>query len=66
MSDLNLDYEDIFLKAHAKGEFTDDDFDLNYVMVEDSEVPKFVREYEEMLGRKRKVIDDVRRFRILS
>ena len=65
-SNLSLEYVDIFLKAHAKGKFTDDDLQLNHVRVEGNKVPKFVQKYEEMLGRKRKVIGEVRCFRILS
>jgi hypothetical protein len=65
-SKLNTAYKDLFLYAHTKGKFIEDDFHLNDVMVENSRVPEFVQKYEEMLCRKRKVPDEVRSFCILS
>ncbi len=57
-------YEDLFLRANTKGLFTEDDIDLNDIK-RAHEVPEFVRQHEEMLGRKRKLGDDVGHFRIL-
>ncbi|KAH9995503.1 hypothetical protein BJV77DRAFT_222440 [Russula vinacea] len=65
-SSLNPAYKDSILYAHTKGKFIDSDFVSNDVVVENDEVPEFVRKYEEMLSRKRKVLDNVRCFRILS
>ena len=65
-SDLDPAYKDTILHALTKGKFIEGDFSANYVADETSEVPEFVRKYEEMLGRKRKVLVDVRCFRILS
>ena len=64
-SNLNPAYKDSFLYAQTKGKFVDRDFVSNDLMVENGEVPEFIRKYEEMLGRKRKVLDDVRCFRIV-
>jgi hypothetical protein len=62
---LNLEYKDMFLHAHVKGDFIDDDFDSNDVATDDGEVPEFVQKYQEMLGRKRKVPDNVSCFQYL-
>ncbi len=57
-------YEDLFLRANTKGHFTEDDINLNDIECA-YEVPKFVSQHEKMLGRKRKLGDDVGHFRIL-
>lgn len=65
-SNLDLAYKDIFLYAHNKGKFTAEDFDLNDVIMDDnSKVPEFVQKLEEMMGRKRKVPDNVSCFSYL-
>jgi hypothetical protein len=65
-SNLDLAYKDMFLYAHTRGKFTAEDFDLNDVITDDnSKVPEFVRKHEEMLGRRRKVPDNVSYFRFL-
>ncbi|KAF8468574.1 kinase-like domain-containing protein [Russula ochroleuca] len=62
-SNLDLAYKDIFLHAHNKGKFTAEDFDLNNVIMDDnSKVPEFVQKHEEMMGRKRKVPDNLPTF----
>ena len=59
-SNLDPAYKEIFLYAHIKGKFTAEDFDLNSVIMDDnSNVPEFVQKHEDMLGRKRKVPDEV-------
>jgi hypothetical protein len=65
-SKLNPVYKDATLHAHGRGNFIEADFSSNYVKDETGQVPEFVRKYEEMLGRKRKVLIDVRCFRIIS
>ena len=55
-SKFNLEYKDKFLHAHVEGNFVDDDFEKNDVVIDDGEVPEFVQNYEEPLGRKRRVV----------
>jgi hypothetical protein len=53
-----------FLQAESKGSFTENDIQLNNI-VEDKnlkEAPKFVKDYEELLGRKRTLAPNVRYF----
>jgi hypothetical protein len=57
-----------FLQAESKGSFTENDIQLNNI-VEDKnlmEAPKFVKDYEELLGRKRTLAPNVRCFCTLS
>lgn len=60
------EYKDCFVQAHTKGKFTENDIKLNHIEEARQKVPKFIQDCEEMLGRKRKMPQDVRCFVILS
>lgn len=62
--DVNVIYKRFFLKAYREGFFTKNDLKLNDVDV-DFGTPKFVKCYEDLLSRKRKVTPHVRYIRIL-
>jgi hypothetical protein len=57
-------YRHTFLRAHYTKEFCADDTSLNGIEHVNCGIPKFVREYEEKLGKKRKVATDVCCFRL--
>ncbi|KAH9080337.1 hypothetical protein EDB83DRAFT_2338837, partial [Lactarius deliciosus] len=60
---VDPEYEHCFLKAHSKGGFTFDDIRLNDIVDANARhAPEFVKKYKQMLGRKRKVADNVRCF----
>ncbi|KAH9007816.1 hypothetical protein EDB84DRAFT_1447307 [Lactarius hengduanensis] len=57
------EYEHCFPYANSKGGFTEEDIGFNGIMdpdVNDRDAPEFVRKYKQMLGRKRKVADNIR------
>jgi hypothetical protein len=64
--DLDLEYGYCFFKAWREGNFTKDDVELNVIVADNVGAPKFVKCYEELLSRKRKVAAHVRCFCILS
>ncbi|KAI9459836.1 hypothetical protein BJY52DRAFT_1264037 [Lactarius psammicola] len=60
-SKVDQEYQVLFLHAHTKGRFTEDDFFRNQVAdVNEGKVPEFVEKYEKMLGQKRRVTSDMR------
>ncbi|KAH9047371.1 hypothetical protein EDB84DRAFT_483214 [Lactarius hengduanensis] len=64
-SQMVREYEHCFLYADSKGGFTEDDIGFNDIMdpdFNDRDAPEFVKKYKQMLGRKRKVADNVRSF----
>jgi hypothetical protein len=64
--DVDPRYNHCFLKAETKGVFTEEDVGLNGILDADNlGAPKFVKDYEELLSRKRKVASRVRCLNIL-
>ncbi|KAH9064008.1 hypothetical protein EDB87DRAFT_1575297 [Lactarius vividus] len=60
-SQVAREYEHCFLRAHATGGFTEEDIELNDIVdVVDNDVPEFVEKYKQILGRKRKVANNIR------
>ncbi|KAH8977764.1 hypothetical protein EDB92DRAFT_693795 [Lactarius akahatsu] len=58
---VDPEYEHCLLYAHSKGGFTFEDIDLNKIEdANDRDAPEFVKTYEQMLARKRKVADNMR------
>ncbi|KAH9176203.1 hypothetical protein EDB89DRAFT_2066023 [Lactarius sanguifluus] len=53
-SEVAPKYEDFFIMAETKGEFTEGDFDLNRIKEARQSVPAFVKTHETILARKRK------------
>ena len=51
--DVDPEYKYCFLKAHTKGDFTEDDVELNDISDADNDqAPKFVKDHEDILSRK--------------
>ena len=65
-SKAGREYGHLFLRAGTKGEFTDDDVNLNEIFSNSVQVPGFVDEFEKTLSRKRKAAENVACFLILS
>jgi hypothetical protein len=61
-SNVDQEYAHCFLQADTEESFTEDDMRLNNINDTVSEAPKFVKDYEEILSRKRKVASNVRCF----
>ncbi|KAH9045225.1 hypothetical protein EDB85DRAFT_2270263 [Lactarius pseudohatsudake] len=60
-SQVVREYEHCFLRAHSQGGFTEEDIGLNKIVnADDGDAPEFVKKYKQMLGRKRKVADNIR------
>ncbi|KAH9003155.1 hypothetical protein EDB86DRAFT_2895656 [Lactarius hatsudake] len=62
-SQVVREYEHCFLYADSKGGFTEDDIEYNDIKdpdVNDRDAPEFVKKYKQMLGRKRKVADNLK------
>ncbi|KAH9168864.1 hypothetical protein EDB89DRAFT_2245022, partial [Lactarius sanguifluus] len=60
---VDREYEHCFLRARSNGGFTEDDIEFNGIMDrddDDGDAPEFVKKYEQMLGRKRNVADNIR------
>ncbi|KAH9038376.1 hypothetical protein EDB85DRAFT_2287570 [Lactarius pseudohatsudake] len=58
---LDPEYEHCLLHAYSKGGFTFDDIRLNEIVDANArDAPEFVKKYKQMLGRKRKVADNLR------
>ncbi|KAH9165661.1 hypothetical protein EDB89DRAFT_2008541 [Lactarius sanguifluus] len=63
ISQMDPEYKHCLLYANSKGGFTFEDIELNNIVdAKDRDAPEFVKTYEQMLGRKRKVADNVRCF----
>lgn len=58
---VDSEYEPCFIRVSSQGSFLDRDVELNdiYDVSDDSEIPTFVRNYEDILGRKRIMAPDV-------
>ena len=66
--DENYKYKDLFLRAETKGKFTLGDIELNEIMFVDENNPRdpqFVKDFEKILSRKRKLDPNVSCFCIL-
>ncbi|KAH9064015.1 hypothetical protein EDB87DRAFT_91654 [Lactarius vividus] len=60
-SQVVREYEHCFLQAHSKGNFMEEDIEFNEIVdVNDRDAPEFVEKYKQMLGRRRKVADNMR------
>ncbi|KAH9003162.1 hypothetical protein EDB86DRAFT_3100341 [Lactarius hatsudake] len=54
------EYEHCFLRAHTKGDFTEEDIEFNKIVdANDRDTPEFVKKYKQTLDRKRKVADNI-------
>lgn len=66
--DENYKYKDLFLRAETKGKFSSGDIELNEIMFVDENNPRdpqFVKDFEKILSRKRKLDPNVSCFCIL-
>ncbi|KAH9052933.1 hypothetical protein EDB83DRAFT_2265766 [Lactarius deliciosus] len=60
-SQVVREYEHCFLRAHTKGDFTEEDIEFNEIVdPDDRDTPEFVKKYKQTLDRKRKVADNMR------
>ncbi|KAH9168836.1 hypothetical protein EDB89DRAFT_1559152 [Lactarius sanguifluus] len=60
-SQVVREYEHCFLRAHTKGDFTEEDIEFNEIVdPDDRDAPEFVKKYKQTLDRKRKVADNIR------
>lgn len=58
---MDQEFKSCYLRVHIKGKVINEDIDLNYILdADEDDVPKFVKEHEKTLSRKRKVSDEVR------
>ncbi|KAF8258395.1 hypothetical protein EI94DRAFT_1140636 [Lactarius quietus] len=60
--DEEFSHFNCLLQAETKGNFMADDIDLNRICPDYGEGPKFVKDYEELLSRKRRVAHNMRPF----
>jgi len=65
-SNLVQRYPNTFIKVESFERWTNNDVLNNGIVPAGNQIPTFVETYEQMLGRKRLVPDDVRRLLVLS